>query len=57
MFDNMSAIIHIICQYNSRHVIKNVTLKFKNGTFSIKVEYLIVLTFPEQIKFNNTFQM
>ena len=37
-------ILRILGQYNSRHVIKHVTLQFKNYTFSTKVEYLIVLT-------------
>ena len=40
----MKKILWILGQYNSRHVIKHVTLKFKNGTFSIKIEYIIVLT-------------
>ena len=31
-------------QYNNRHVIKHVTLKFKNGTFTMKLEYLTVMT-------------
>ena len=31
-------------QYNTRHVIKYVTMKIKNGTFTIKLEYLTVLT-------------
>ena len=30
-------------QYNNRHFIKHVALKFKNGTFTIKLEYLTVL--------------
>ena len=43
-FGIVSASFYILGQYNSRHVIKHVTLQFKNGTFSTKVEYFIVLT-------------
>ena len=39
--EKWTKILWILGQYNSRHVIKHVNLKFKNGTFSIKVEYLI----------------